>query len=92
MVGHLKVNGWIKTAIAALAMVLYDVVLEPFAIAYGMWSWDGVLPPFQNFLAWYVIAFCLFVMVWKANLKMNNLLAWPLYLVQVVFFAILYFI
>jgi putative membrane protein len=92
MVKNTKVNILIKLILASLLMVVYDLVLEPFAIHYGMWSWTEQVPPIQNYLAWFVIAFLLFLMVHKSNLKWKNPLAIPMFLIQFSFFAILYFI
>lgn len=42
---------------AGLLMVLFDVVMEPAAIALGYWSWSGNVVPLQNYLAWWLISF-----------------------------------
>jgi len=36
--------------------VIFDLVLEPVAIRFDYWAWDGVHVPLQNYLAWFVIA------------------------------------
>jgi putative membrane protein len=71
-------------------MVVYDIVLEPFAIKFDMWSWEAVAPPIQNYLAWFVIAFLLFFLVWRSRLKFTNPMALPMYIIHVAFFSILF--
>ncbi len=47
---------FIKVILAALAVTLYDVVLEQVAIKQGYWNWqDGVIP-LTNYLSWFLIA------------------------------------
>jgi putative membrane protein len=36
--------------------VVFDLVLEPVAIALNYWQWAAVSVPFQNYVAWFVIA------------------------------------
>jgi putative membrane protein len=57
-----------------------------------MWSWEAGTPPIQNYLAWFAIAFVLFLLVWKSRLKMANPMALPMYIIHVVFFTILFII
>lgn len=41
----------------ALLMTVFDVVMEPAAIALGYWTWGGAsaVPPLQNYVAWFSI-------------------------------------
>lgn len=87
-----KISSWIKVSLASMLMVLYDIVLEPFAIVYRMWTWPEAHPPFQNYAAWFFVSFLFFVMVWKSKVEMKNALAKPLFLIQLSFFTILFII
>ena len=57
---HLSIGGcmtlniiW-KVALGAIYMVLLDVLIEPFAVYYGLWVWEGrVLPSLANYVAWF---------------------------------------
>ncbi len=73
----------------SLLMVLYDLLLEPAATRLDMWSWDGGNIPFRNFIAWFGISlvFHLLYRLW-GEAKLNNR-ALPLFLVQMLFFAII---
>lgn len=77
--------------LAPAFMVLYDVLLEPFAIHNHMWTWAGNEIPLQNYVAWYAggWALCAFAVWGKFEIK--NRYAAGLFGVQVLFFALLYF-
>lgn len=46
---------WInQVVLGASLMVLLDVIIEPFAVHYGLWIWKGrVLPSLANYVAWF---------------------------------------
>lgn len=92
IVKELKIALILKLLLASTLMVIYDIVLEPFAIFYGMWTWEGGLPPVQNYIAWFVISFIFTTIVWMSKIKLKNKIAMPLFFIQLLFFTILYFI
>ena len=55
-VSHQFINHrWGAVFVAALGMVLVDLLLEPFAIRHGLWVWGALQPPLQNYLAWFAV-------------------------------------
>jgi putative membrane protein len=82
-------KNWVKIMLASLIMVLYDIVLEPFAIHFNMWNWVSDVPPIQNYAAWFIISMLFFAVVSKSKIEMENLIARPLLLIQFGFFLIL---
>lgn len=42
--------------LAGTAVVAFDFVMEPVAVHLGYWRWEGDRIPFQNYLAWFIIA------------------------------------
>jgi bisanhydrobacterioruberin hydratase len=84
-----KLYGWIKIFIGSAMMVAYDIVLEPFAITYGLWKWEAVSPPIRNYIAWFVISMLFFVIVRVSGITFKNKLAPYLLLIQFLFFCIL---
>lgn len=54
-----RVRGAAVAAVAAILTALYDVAIEPVAIALDYWQWGGGEIPLQNYLAWAAIAFLL---------------------------------
>ena len=74
---------------AALLMVALDVLIEPVAIRYGFWSWEGDVVPLRNYLGWFLVAFPLqsLFSFWLAAVR--NKVAIALFILQVLFFLIL---
>jgi len=88
VVQFISVPGWLKAALAATIMVLYDVLLEPVAVRFDFWSWAGGLIPIQNYIAWWVIAFVMLLGVYYFVKNLKNRLAIYVILVQALFFII----
>jgi len=89
MLFSLKFNDYIKSALGGLFMVGIDVLIEPVAMKLGFWSWEENLIPMQNYLAWFLISFLLFMLFNKQTFKKKNKLAPFVYWLQVAFFAII---
>jgi bisanhydrobacterioruberin hydratase len=80
---------WYFPLVGASAMVVFDWIMEPGAIATGMWSWiDGNIP-LKNYMDWFLISGFLFLMVRILKLEFNNRIAGLLFAMQVVFFIAL---
>ena len=88
VVQFISVPGWLKAALAATLMVLYDVLLEPVAVRFDFWNWAGGLIPIQNYMAWWVIAFVMLSGVYYFVKNLKNKLAIYVILVQALFFII----
>ena len=56
---------WIyQVVLGASLMVLLDVIIEPFAVHYGLWIWKGrVLPSLANYVAWF-FGGCIVTTIW----------------------------
>ena len=55
---------YLKVALGAICMVLLDVLIEPFAVYYGLWVWEGrVLPSLANYVAWF-FGGCVVINIW----------------------------
>lgn len=63
-----KLMATVTPLLVGLLMVLIDFFLEKFAIKSGYWSWDGVIVPFQNYLAWFIISY-VGAVAWQSMLK-----------------------
>ena len=50
-------TGVFAALLAAVLLALYDVAIEPVAIALDYWQWGGGVIPLQNYLAWGAVAF-----------------------------------
>jgi bisanhydrobacterioruberin hydratase len=84
-------NNIVQAGVAATFMLLYDLNLEPSAIELGLWNWQNVSIPIQNYVSWFVIAFVMHYFLYWFLGKPENKIAKPLYLIQMIFFAIINF-
>ena len=62
-----------QVILGAVCMVLLDVIIEPFAVHYGLWTWKGrVLPSIVNYIAWFFggcIVTSIWLRFWKRTAK-----------------------
>jgi putative membrane protein len=79
-----------KAFLSASLMVLLDFLIEPVAIRLDFWHWQNEQIPFQNFQAWFLIAFILAFIFFKGKFLKTNSLASLLFLLQFLFFISLY--
>lgn len=77
------------TISGSLLMVFYDLLLEPAATRLDMWTWQGEVIPFRNFMAWFVISLFYQLVIRLAGEDRLNSRALPLWFVQLVFFAVI---
>lgn len=77
--------------LAPAFMVLYDVLLEPFAVRHHMWTWAGGTVPLQNYGAWYAGGWVLCAFTVWGRFDFKNRYAAGLFGVQILFFTVLYF-
>ena len=60
-----------QVVLGAACMVLLDVIIEPFAVHYGLWIWEGrVLPSIVNYIAWF-FGGCIVTSIWLRFWKMT---------------------
>jgi uncharacterized membrane protein len=79
----------VKILLSSLVMLAYDIILEPVADKLDMWHWMNTVVPFQNYIAWFVIAFLFHSLLkWSATSTRNSLAPWML-LCQFLFFITL---
>lgn len=75
--------------LAPAFMVLYDVLLEPFAVRNHMWAWAHGEIPLRNYLAWYAGGWVLSALAVWGKFDIKNRYAAGLFWVQVLFFGFL---
>ncbi len=79
---------WIELTAAAL-MTALDYLIEPVAVAYDFWYWQDGIIPLQNFVAWFYISFAMQMFFNKLKPAAENVIAIPLFILQIVFFTAL---
>ena len=82
-------DNWYFPIAGALAMVAFDWIMEPVAVATQMWSWSGGHIPMKNYLDWFLVSGMLFLIIRIFKVELNNRLAAWLLLMQAVFFLLL---
>ncbi|HDR67565.1 MAG TPA: carotenoid biosynthesis protein [Bacteroidaceae bacterium] len=88
--GRFVKDKYFMAIVAAAAMVVYDFVLEPSAIYFGMWSWVNGAVPLQNYIAWFFLAFIMnLIAIHFGLVSSKNKVASPLFFIQLLFFIVL---
>jgi putative membrane protein len=89
MAGLMTKGRLFQPLLAALLIVVFDVIMEPVAMKLDYWHWQGGVIPLQNYIAWFFIA--LAFSFWLKLLKINpdSILLRAYLLVQAVFFLVL---
>ena len=82
-------DNWYFPVIGAATMVAFDWIMEPVAIATGMWNWGGQEIPLKNYTDWFLISGFLFLMIRILKIEINNRIAVILITMQLVFFLTL---
>ncbi len=75
-----------RALLATVLMLALDVLMEPVAHAHRLWLFAGGVAPWQNYVAWAVVAFAAQWLLGSAPLK--NPLARAVLLAQACFFAL----
>lgn len=84
-----QLNKYVQAIVAALFMLLLDVLIEPVAMVSDYWTWEGDVIPLFNFVCWFGVALLLQFVYFGLNLAEKNKVAVALYCIQFVFFVIL---
>ncbi len=90
LAAHFFRSPWLASAFAALLIATYDWFIEPVAIRLEYWTWAGGDEiPFQNYVAWAVVAFVASLPLNLLRIRFRHPLL-PLYLlVQWVYFILM---
>ena len=79
----------LTAALAAALTALYDVAIEPVAIALDYWQWGGGEIPLQNYLAWAVVAFLISLPLYTLRLRFRSPVLLVYFAAQLFFFLVL---
>ncbi|MEM9835902.1 MAG: carotenoid biosynthesis protein [Bacteroidota bacterium] len=80
---------WLAAALAGIFLALYDVAIEPIAIALDYWQWAAPTVPIQNYLAWALVAFLISVPLQLMKIRFRSSLLLLYFFAQLAFFLIL---
>lgn len=79
----------LTAALAAIMTALYDVAIEPVAIALDYWQWGGGEIPLQNYLAWAIIAFVISLPLHLFRIRFRSPVLLVYFFAQLFFFGVL---
>jgi putative membrane protein len=83
-------NKWLKALVGASIMVLLDIFIEPVAIEYDFWTWQGRnTPPLHNFVGWWIVAFLVHSIFQALQGNIKNKVGIALLILQFIFFITL---
>lgn len=86
---NMKLPVWGKTLIAAGLMVLIDIFMEPIAVEFNYWTWQGGDIPIYNYVCWYVLSLPMHYGMLKWKLLENNWVPKIVGVWMLVFFVVL---
>jgi putative membrane protein len=88
-VNLIKTSIFIRSFLAGLIMVIFDVILEIAAPEFNYWSFQNGNPPFQNYFSWFAISFILSLVFFSLRIIRSSLIARFNLLFQFFFFLII---
>ena len=80
---------YIIASIGAALMVSLDILIEQMASKYHFWHWQNNEIPFQNYAAWFIVSFFFHGLGTVMKFDKANKLATFIFLLQIIFFALL---
>ncbi len=83
-------NTLLNALLGAFYMVALDFFIEQNAAKFDFWHWNLGIIPLQNYIAWFFISFILNLLSQKQFVQKPNNTAKAFYIVQIIFFAALY--
>jgi len=76
-----------KALIGASLMTFLDFWIEPVAMRYHFWNWEGGIIPLQNYAVWFAASFVLLYLFFSLPFSKYNRMAVWVYLAQLTFFV-----
>lgn len=89
LVERTGLRGWESPFLAALGMIVYDLLLEQAAPELDMWHWAHDTIPLQNYFSWFLLALIFQLLLKAFRIPVRNPLAPILLLCQFLFFLVL---
>lgn len=86
---NFKLHALSAAGFGALLMVILDILIEPIAPKLDFWAFENLVVPIQNYTAWFFFGFMFCFWLINSGLISDNPIGWRVYLIQILFFAIL---
>ena len=78
-----------RALLGAVLMTCLDLLIEPVAVQLNFWQWESASIPIQNYFSWFFIASAFLYYFHRLPIRSINPLAYPFFIIQLVFFALL---
>ncbi len=85
-------DAFVTSILAGLLIVLLDYFAEPFAIRYSLWKWNMGEASLHNYIGVFICGIIIQYIFRMAIKYPPNKLALPVYLIQLGFFMVLFFL
>jgi putative membrane protein len=85
----LKFSIWVKSILAAALMMVLDIIIEPIAVEFDYWTWEGGEIPLYNYFCWFALSLPMHYSFLKWKLVENNPVPKAIAVMLFVFFAYL---
>jgi len=85
-------NKWLRYTIAASLMVILDLFMELSATPFDFWHFKGGIPPIENYISWFVLAWVMNAILGNMIDKSSLKLPLHIYLANLSLFAIYAFL
>lgn len=82
-------NKLVVSILSASIAVIFDFILEPVAIKLDYWQWSDNIIPFQNYAAWFVIAFFSAFIYEQLKIKTDSKISVHYLAIQFIFFLLI---
>ena len=79
----------VKSSLAALLIVLLDILIEPIAIQLDYWTWQNNEIPLQNYIMWFIVSFSIQVIINYSKIKIDFKSSLLMLALQLLFFSLL---
>lgn len=86
-----KLNRWVFVVACALAATFLDWVMEPVAMNFDFWMWEGGIVPVSNYVGWFCVSAVLFLAYTLFDFREKNEFAGWFLAIELLFFAALNF-
>lgn len=80
---------WWRALLASVLMVALDWLIEPIAMRFDFWDWEGGIIPLSNYIGWFFVALPLVSVFAVYQASIRNKVALGLLFLQFAFFLIL---
>ncbi len=83
-----KLSIWTLCSTGALILTVYDLLLiEPFAIKFGLWEWAHIAVPMMNYGGWLISSWVFMFIYAKTDIIKANTIATPILIMLTAFFT-----